>query len=79
MTPKRNHMRFYPTPAAAQNAGFRACKRCRPDAAPGSAEWNIRADVVARAVRLIGDGMVDGRASPGSPTASATPFASCTA
>jgi AraC family transcriptional regulator of adaptative response / DNA-3-methyladenine glycosylase II len=59
MTPKRNHMRFYPTPAAAQNAGFRACKRCRPDAAPGSAEWNIRADVVARAVRLIGDGMVE--------------------
>jgi AraC family transcriptional regulator, regulatory protein of adaptative response / DNA-3-methyladenine glycosylase II len=59
MTPKRNHMRFYPTPAAAQNAGFRACKRCRPDAAPGSAEWNIRADVVARAVRLIGDGVVE--------------------
>jgi AraC family transcriptional regulator, regulatory protein of adaptative response / DNA-3-methyladenine glycosylase II len=59
MTPKRNHMRFYPTPAAAQNAGFRACKRCRPDAAPGSPEWNIRADVVARAVRLIGDGVVE--------------------
>ena len=39
--------------------GFRACKRCRPDASPGSPEWNARADVVARAMRLIGDGVVD--------------------
>lgn len=57
--PKRANVRFYPSAAAAQQAGFRACKRCRPDAAPGSPEWNIRADVVARAMRLIGDGVVD--------------------
>src|SRR6202453_3540152 len=59
ITPKREHMRFYPSAAAAQEAGFRACKRCRPDAAPGSPEWNVRADVVARAMRLIADGVVD--------------------
>jgi AraC family transcriptional regulator, regulatory protein of adaptative response / DNA-3-methyladenine glycosylase II len=59
ITPKREHMRFYRSAAAAQEAGFRACKRCRPDAAPGSPEWNIRADVVARAMRLIADGVVD--------------------
>jgi AraC family transcriptional regulator, regulatory protein of adaptative response / DNA-3-methyladenine glycosylase II len=59
MTPKRTNVRFYPTAAAAQGAGFRACRRCRPDASPGSPEWNVRADVVARAVRLIGDGVVD--------------------
>jgi AraC family transcriptional regulator of adaptative response / DNA-3-methyladenine glycosylase II len=59
MTPKRQNIRFYPTPAAAQDAGFRACKRCRPDAAPGSPDWDHRADLVARAVRLIGDGVVE--------------------
>jgi AraC family transcriptional regulator of adaptative response / DNA-3-methyladenine glycosylase II len=59
MTPRRQNMRFYPTPAAAQDAGFRACKRCRPDAAPGSPDWDLRADLVARAVRLIGDGVVE--------------------
>jgi AraC family transcriptional regulator, regulatory protein of adaptative response / DNA-3-methyladenine glycosylase II len=57
--PKPENMRFYPTAAAAQRAGFRACKRCRPDASPGSPEWNVRADVVARAMRLIADGVVD--------------------
>ena len=58
-TPKRENVRFYPTAAAAQQAGFRACLRCRPDATPGSPEWNVRADVVARAMRLIRDGIVD--------------------
>ncbi|MDX6742858.1 AlkA N-terminal domain-containing protein [Actinocorallia sp. A-T 12471] len=58
-TPKRENVVFYPTAAAAQAAGFRACKRCRPDAVPGSAAWQARADVVARAMRLIGDGTVD--------------------
>lgn len=57
--PMAKNMRFYPTAAAAQQAGFRACKRCRPDATPGSPEWNIRADLVARAMRLIADGVVD--------------------
>ncbi len=58
-TPKRENVRFYPTAAAAQAAGFRACKRCRPDAAPGSPEWDRRADLVGRAMRLIADGVVD--------------------
>jgi AraC family transcriptional regulator of adaptative response / DNA-3-methyladenine glycosylase II len=59
LTPKRSNVRFYPTAAAAQQAGFRACKRCRPDATPGSPEWNLRADLVGRAMRLIADGVVD--------------------
>jgi len=57
--PFARNMRFYPTAASAQKAGFRACKRCRPDASPGSPEWNVRGDVVARAMRLISDGTVD--------------------
>jgi AraC family transcriptional regulator of adaptative response / DNA-3-methyladenine glycosylase II len=58
-TPQREHVRFYPSAAACQQAGFRACKRCRPDATPGSPEWNARGDVVARAMRLIADGAID--------------------
>lgn len=50
---------FLPTAAAAQRAGFRPCKRCRPDTSPGSPEWNMRGDVVARTMRLIADGTVD--------------------
>lgn len=59
MTPKRSNVDFFPSAAAAQQRGFRACKRCRPDAAPGSPEWDLRGDLVARAMRLIGDGVVD--------------------
>lgn len=59
ITPKRRNVEFHPTAAAAQTAGFRACKRCRPDASPGSPEWNSRSDLVARAMRLIADGVVD--------------------
>ncbi|MFD3497145.1 DNA-3-methyladenine glycosylase 2 family protein [Streptomyces sp. NPDC058676] len=59
VTPKRHNVRFFATAAAAQGSGFRACRRCRPDAVPGSAAWNVRADVVGRAMRLIGDGVVD--------------------
>ncbi|MDQ0958300.1 AraC family transcriptional regulator of adaptative response / DNA-3-methyladenine glycosylase II [Streptomyces sp. B4I13] len=59
VTPKRRNVRFFATAAAAQGSGFRACRRCRPDAVPGSADWNARADVVGRAMRLIGDGVVD--------------------
>ncbi|HEY5262075.1 MAG TPA: DNA-3-methyladenine glycosylase 2 family protein, partial [Solirubrobacteraceae bacterium] len=65
ITPKRENVRFYPSAAAAQQAGFRACKRCRPDAAPGSPEWDGRDDVVARAMRLIADGVVDRSGVPG--------------
>ncbi len=57
--PKPENMRFFPSAAAAQQSGFRACKRCRPDASPGSPEWDVRADVVARAMRLIADGVMD--------------------
>ncbi|MFJ7525027.1 AlkA N-terminal domain-containing protein [Streptomyces griseus] len=57
--PKVRNMTFYPSAAACQQAGFRACKRCRPDTSPGSPEWNARADSVARAMRLIRDGVVD--------------------
>ena len=45
-TPKRRNVTFHPTAAAAQQAGFRACRRCRPDASPGSPEWNVRSDTV---------------------------------
>jgi len=58
-TPKRENVRFFATAAAAQAAGFRACKRCRPDATPGSPDWDLRADLVGRAMRLIADGVVD--------------------
>ena len=57
--PLRRNMRFFPTAATAQQAGFRACKRCRPDATPGSPEWDLRSDAAARAMRLIADGVVD--------------------
>ena len=57
--PLARNVNFYATAAAAQRAGFRACKRCRPDASPGSPEWNVRGDAVARAMRLIADGAVD--------------------
>jgi AraC family transcriptional regulator of adaptative response / DNA-3-methyladenine glycosylase II len=59
VTPKRANVRFYPTAGAAQEAGYRACLRCRPDAVPGSPEWNLRADLAGRAMRLIADGVVD--------------------
>ncbi|MEV0015700.1 AlkA N-terminal domain-containing protein [Streptomyces tendae] len=63
--PKPGNMTFYPSAAACQQAGFRACKRCRPDTSPGSPEWNLRADLTARAMRLIADGVVDREGVPG--------------
>ncbi|WP_079658634.1 AlkA N-terminal domain-containing protein [Streptomyces sp. 3214.6] len=63
--PKPENMVFHPSSAACQQAGFRACKRCRPDTTPGSPEWNQRADLVARAMRLIADGVVDRDGVPG--------------
>src|ERR1700728_4000824 len=65
ITPKRANVTFYPTAAAAQQAGYRACKRCRPDASPGSPEWNVRSAVAGRAMRLIADGIVDRDGVPG--------------
>ncbi|SFF70470.1 DNA-3-methyladenine glycosylase II [Blastococcus tunisiensis] len=64
-TPLARNVTFFSTAAAAQGAGFRACRRCRPDAVPGSPEWDVRADVVARAMRLIADGEVERSGVPG--------------
>lgn len=63
--PKRRNVRLFQSAAAAQEAGLRACKRCDPDAAPGSPRWNRRADVAGRAFRLIVDGAVDRDGVPG--------------
>ncbi|MFF0749257.1 AlkA N-terminal domain-containing protein [Streptomyces sp. NPDC004267] len=63
--PKPENMEFHPTAASCQRAGFRACKRCRPDTSPGSPAWDVRADAVARAMRLIQDGVVDREGVPG--------------
>ena len=64
-TPRRGNVEFLPTAGAAQQRGYRACRRCRPDAVPGSPEWNTRADLAARAMRLIGDGLVERTGVPG--------------
>ena len=58
-TPHRPNVRFYRVPAAAEAAGFRACRRCRPDVAPSAPDWNVRGDLAARALRLIVGGVVD--------------------
>lgn len=64
-TPAPGNVTFHRTAAAAQAAGFRACKRCLPDATPGSPEWDTAADVAGRAMRLIADGVVDREGVPG--------------
>jgi AraC family transcriptional regulator of adaptative response / DNA-3-methyladenine glycosylase II len=58
-TPQRKNVTFFVTAAAAQGAGFRACRRCRPDLTPGSPEWDVKADVAGRAMRMIADGVVE--------------------
>ena len=57
--PLRRNIDFFSTTAAAQRSGLRACKRCRPDAVPGSPEWSLRDDLVGRAMRLIARGWLD--------------------
>src|SRR5437764_2444274 len=64
-TPKRENVSFFSRPAAAAAADYRACKRCRPDAAPGSPEWDVRGDLAARALRGIEAGAVDAEGIPG--------------
>jgi AraC family transcriptional regulator of adaptative response / DNA-3-methyladenine glycosylase II len=59
ITPKRANVMFFPSAAAAQGAGFRACRRCLPDATPGSPEWDVTADLAGRAMRLVADGVVE--------------------
>jgi AraC family transcriptional regulator of adaptative response / DNA-3-methyladenine glycosylase II len=58
-TPKPGNVSFYRTAAAAHEAGLRACKRCQPDAVPGSPDWNLRDDLASRAMRLVHDGVVE--------------------
>ncbi|MGN7977243.1 DNA-3-methyladenine glycosylase 2 family protein [Microbacterium sp. 22195] len=64
-TPKPANVTFYPTSAAAHEAGYRACKRCLPEATPGSPAWNLRGDAAARAMRLIASGVVEQEGVPG--------------
>ena len=65
ITPKPSNVSFYRTAAAAHEAGLRACKRCLPDAVPGSPEWNVHDDVASRAMRLIADGTIERDGVPG--------------
>src|SRR5512141_1825597 len=57
--PKFQNMRFYACAAAAEAAGFRPCKRCRPETAPGTPAWTGTSAVVSRALRLISEGGLD--------------------
>ncbi|MET0838146.1 MAG: AlkA N-terminal domain-containing protein, partial [Marmoricola sp.] len=59
ITPRRQNVSFFRTAAGAQGAGYRACRRCLPDATPGSPEWDVAADVASRAMRLVADGVVE--------------------
>ncbi|WP_157002524.1 DNA-3-methyladenine glycosylase 2 family protein [Agromyces laixinhei] len=65
VAPKPSNVSFYLTAAAAHEAGLRACKRCLPDAVPGSPQWDLRDDLSARAMRLIADGVVEREGVPG--------------
>ncbi|SDD01225.1 DNA-3-methyladenine glycosylase 2 [Actinokineospora iranica] len=65
ITPKRRNVEFFPTAAAAQQSGYRACRRCLPDTVPGSPEWDLRGDLAGRAMRLISDGVVEREGVPG--------------
>ena len=58
-TPKRENVRFFSCAAAAEAAGFRACKRCRPETAPGTPAWTGTSATVTRALRLISEGFLD--------------------
>lgn len=58
-TPLPGNCVFHRTAAACVAAGFRACRRCRPDAQPGTRDWDLDADLAARALRLVERGVVD--------------------
>jgi AraC family transcriptional regulator of adaptative response / DNA-3-methyladenine glycosylase II len=57
--PNDEHIRYFPTAAAAESAGFRPCRRCRPEASPGTPAWLGTSAVVSRALRLIESGALD--------------------
>jgi AraC family transcriptional regulator of adaptative response / DNA-3-methyladenine glycosylase II len=61
---KSANVRFYPSAAAAERAGFRPCLRCRPEAAPGSPAWRGTGATIARALRLIEGGFLDTHGVP---------------
>lgn len=56
---KRCNVRYFPTAAAAAEAGFRPCLRCRPEAAPGTPAWSGTSSTVSRGLRLIAEGALD--------------------
>jgi AraC family transcriptional regulator, regulatory protein of adaptative response / DNA-3-methyladenine glycosylase II len=58
-TPKRENVRFYFCAASAEADGFRPCKRCRPETAPGTPAWSGTSTTVSCALRLVGDGFLD--------------------
>ena len=58
-TPRRKNVTFYPSAAAAERAGYRACRRCRPDSSPGSPEWYGTSGIVSRGLRMIHGGALD--------------------
>src|SRR5258705_5758596 len=58
-TSKSRNVSYYPTAAAAAEAGFRPCLRCRPEAAPGTPAWMGTSAVVRKALRLIDEGILD--------------------
>jgi len=60
-TAKETNVRYYPTAAAAAEAGFRPCLRCRPECSPGTAAWVGTSTTVSRALRLIDDSALDDR------------------
>lgn len=59
-TPKAENCRFYGSAAAAQEAGFRPCLRCRPESAPDLGAWRGTSNTVSRGLALIADGALDG-------------------
>ena len=59
VTPKPENCTFYPSAAAALEAGYRPCLRCRPESAPNSPAWNGVRTTVSRALRLIDEGALD--------------------
>ncbi|MCI0485349.1 MAG: helix-turn-helix domain-containing protein [Blastocatellia bacterium] len=58
-TPERRNVRFFDCAAAAEEAGFRPCRRCRPETAPGTPAWLGKSATIARALRLIAEGALD--------------------
>src|SRR5579883_3343165 len=57
--PKEKNVRYFSSAAAAAEAGFRPCLRCRPEASPGTPAWLGTSAVVRRALRLIHEGALD--------------------